>query len=195
MWGLRRRTRLKRERLRTYKAQNLRFGSNIEAIKNEITEVEQIFCLTSVIFFAFPASSSDIYRSRAGFGLCFGITILLFLLPHLPFTEVEQVLRFASVSLTCFSCSLTCLLPKYSRFWTLLRYYYLAFPASSPIFYRSRAGFALCFGNSILSFMLPRLSITEVKQVPRSASVSLTCFSCSLTCLLPKYSRFRALLR
>ena len=148
MWGLRRRTRLKRERLRTYKAQNLRFGSNIEAIKNEITEVEQIFCLTSVIFFAFPASSSDIYRSRAGFGLCFGITILLFLLPHLPFTEVEQVLRFASVSLTCFSCSLTL-----------------------PVFYRSIAGLALCFGIACLLFLLPYLSFTEVQQVWPSASV------------------------
>ena len=171
MWGLKRRTRLKRERLRTYKAQNLRFGSNIEAIKNEITEVEQIFCLTSVIFFAFPASSSDIYRSRAGFALCFGIVCLLFLLPYLSFTEVEQVLRSASVSLACFSCFLTCLLPKYSRFRALLRYYYLAFPASSPAIYRSRAGFALCFGIACLLFLLPHLSFTEVGQVSDSASV------------------------
>ena len=146
MWGLRRRTRLKRERLRTYKAQNLRFGSNIEAIKNEITEVEQIFCLTSVIF-------------------------LLFLLPHLIFTEVGQVLRSASVSFACFSCFLTCLLPKYSRFRALLRYYYLAFPASSPAIYRSRAGFALCFGIACLLFLLPHLSFTEVGQVSDSASV------------------------
>ena len=161
MWGLRRRTRLKRERLRTYKAQNLRFGSNIEAIKNEITEVEQIFCLTSVIF-------------------------LLFLLPHLIFTEVGQVLDSASVLLSCFSCFLTCHLPKYSRFGHLLRYRLLAFPASSPVFYRSTAGFALCFGITILLFLLPHLPFTEVEQVLRSASVSLACFSCSLTCLLPK---------
>jgi len=145
MWVLRRRTRLKRERLRTYKAQNLRFGSNIEAIKNKITEVEQIFCLTSVIF--------------------------------------------------CFSCSLTCLLPKYSRFWTLLRYYYLAFPASSPAIYRSTAGLAICFGITILLFLLPHLPFTEVQQVWPSASVLLSCFSCFLTCHLPKYSRFWTLLR
>ena len=146
-------------------------------------------------FLAFPAPSPVIYRSRAGLAICFGIACLLFLLPHLSFTEVQQVLDSASVLLSCFSCFLTCHLPKYSRFGPLLRYYYLAFPASLPVFYRSRAGFGLCFGITCLLFLLPYLSFTEVQQVSRSASVIPSCLSCFLACHLPKYSRFLALLR
>ena len=122
-------------------------------------------------FLAFPAPSPVIYRSRAGLAICFGIACLLFLLPHLSFTEVGQVWPSASVSLACFSCSLACLLPKYSRFGALLRYRLLAFPAPSPVIYRSRAGLALCFGIAYLLFLLPHLSFTEVQQVSRSASV------------------------
>ena len=88
------------------------------------------------------------YRSGAGFGFCFGMTCLLPAASSAPFTEVGQVLASASVYLACFQPLPLRLLPKWSRFWLLLRY---DLPASGRFlcaFYRSRAGFGFCFGNS-----------------------------------------------
>ena len=116
------------------------------------------------------------YRSGAGFGFCFGMTCLLPAASSAPFTEVGQVLASASVYLACFQPLPLRLLPKWSRFWLLLRY---DLPASGRFlcaFYRSRAGFGFCFGMPCLLPDTSAAPFTEVRQVLASAPVYLACF-------------------
>ena len=124
--------------------------------------------------YTLPASGhfrSSFYRSRAGFSFCFGMTCLLPVASSAPFTEVGQVWASASVCLACFRTLPQLLLPKWSRFWLLLRY---ALPASGRFlcaFYRSRAGLGFCFGISCLLSAASSVPFTEVEQVWASASV------------------------